>query len=71
MKEIDWNQVTINASIAALQGIVEAKGGVVFELDPTIAAGLAVDMGEALCRRLRKKLEVPSEPTENSEETTI
>lgn len=37
-----------NAAISALQGVIEAKGGVVLEIDAPLAAESAVRLAEAL-----------------------
>lgn len=37
-----------NAEISALQGVIEAKGGVVLELDAALAAESAVRLANAL-----------------------
>ena len=37
-----------NAAISALQGVIEAKGGIVLEIDAPLAAESAVRLAEAL-----------------------
>lgn len=40
-----------NAAISALQGVIEAKGGVVLEIDASLAAESAVRLAEALTEK--------------------
>ena len=37
-----------NAAISALQGVIEAKGGVVLEIDASLAAESAIRLAKAL-----------------------
>lgn len=50
----DWDQVLINASIAAMQGIQESKIGTAADLLPEILAQRSVVIGKALVEELKK-----------------
>ena len=43
------------AAISALQGVIEAKGGVVLEVDAPLAAESAVRLAEALTEEVFKE----------------
>ena len=51
---MDWDKITVDAAISAMQGIIEAKGGIVFEIDANAAADLSVRLADALVRKLQK-----------------
>lgn len=57
MSKIDWNQVLIDASIAALQGIQEtSKIGLVADALPDLLSEQAVAIGKSLVERLKKEI---------------
>ena len=41
-----------NAAISALQGVIEAKGGLILEIDASLAAESAVRLAEALTEKV-------------------
>lgn len=52
---IDWEQVRIQAAIAAMQGIQESgKIGEALELDPGLVSEMAVRLADALVKRLKE-----------------
>lgn len=54
---IDWSQVLIEASIAAMQGIQESgKLGLAFDVVPEKLAELSVKIGKCLVEELKKEL---------------
>lgn len=56
-EEIDWNQVLINATISALQGIQEiGKLGLVADALPDLLADRAVTIGKSVVERLKKEI---------------
>lgn len=55
--KIDWNQVLINASIEAMQGIQESgKIGFAADLVPETLAALSVKIGKAMVEELKKEI---------------
>lgn len=55
--DIDWSQVLIEASIAAMQGIQESgKLGLAFDVVPEKLAELSVKIGKCLVEELKKEL---------------
>jgi hypothetical protein len=53
----DWNQVLINASIEAMQGIQESgKIGFAADLVPETLAALSVKIGKAMVEELKKEI---------------
>ena len=57
MSNIDWSQVLIEASIAAMQGIQESgKLGLAFDVVPEKLAELSVKIGKCLVEELKKEL---------------
>lgn len=65
--EIDWNQVLINASISALQGIQEtSKIGLVADALPDLLADRSVKIGKAMVERLKREM-CPEISTDASE----
>jgi len=54
-KPIDWDQVLINATISASQGLQESgKLGEVLELSPDIIAERSIAIGQALVKKLKE-----------------
>jgi len=52
---MNWEDVRIQAAIAAMQGIQESgKLGNILELEPSLVADLAVRMADALVKRLKE-----------------
>ena len=59
---VDWNNVLIQASISAMQGIQESgKAGLISDFAPDVLAKFAVSLGKALVKELKK--EIPEEKT--------
>jgi len=57
MKKIDWNEVLINASISAIQGVMESgKLGQILELDPDIIAKQSIRVAKSLVENLKKEM---------------
>lgn len=55
---INWSQVLIDASIAAMQGIQESgKLGLAFDVVPEKLAKLSVKIGKCLVDELKSELE--------------
>lgn len=58
MNNIDWNQVLINASISAMQGLQEnGKISLLIEVDPDALAEYSVRLGKSLVKELKKEIE--------------
>lgn len=54
---IDWDKVKIEASISAIQGIMESgRLGEVLEIDPKLMAIQAVRVANALVDELKKEI---------------
>lgn len=71
MGRIDWDQVLIDASIAALQGIQEtSKIGLVADALPDLLSERAVEIGRSLVSKLKLEIgeETPTEVSEPSQE---
>lgn len=57
-KEIDWDDILIQASIAAMQGIQESgKLGLVSDIVPKELAKMSVKIGQALVEELKRQIE--------------
>lgn len=55
-KSIDWNEVLIQASISAMQGIQESgKLGEISNLVPDELADISVKIGKALVEKLKEE----------------
>ena len=67
ISNIDWNQVLIDASIAALQGIQEtSRIGLVADALPDLLADRSVAIGKALVQKLQAEM-CPKTGTDVSE----
>lgn len=49
-----WENIRVQAAISALQGVLEAKWGVVGEFLPEAAAAEAVALADALVKKLKE-----------------
>ena len=49
-----WEEVRVQAAVAALQGVLEAKWGVDTEFTPELAADESLRLADALVEKLRK-----------------
>ena len=57
MTDIDWNQVLIEASISAMQGLQEnGKMSLFIEAAPKFMAKLSVEYGKELVKELKKEI---------------
>lgn len=55
---INWNEVLINASISAVQGVMESgKLGEILEVQPHIIAVQSVRVANALVEELKKEIQ--------------
>ena len=53
-----WNNVLVQASIAAMQGIQESgKAGIISDIMPDELAKLSVKIGKALVKELKENIE--------------
>jgi hypothetical protein len=58
----DWDDVLIQASISAMQGIQESgKVGLISDLAPDVLAKRSVAIGEALVNELKKTIKKDSD----------
>ena len=55
MSNINWEEIRINASISAMQGIMESGTiGLLLEADPSLIAKQAIRVADALVAELQK-----------------
>ena len=55
MSNINWEEIRINASISAMQGIMESGTiGLLLEADPSLIAKQAIRVADALVAELKK-----------------